>query len=482
VTPAAIAYLAVSSRHGPKPLNVHFLAASATGKTAALSAGMALHPETAFHDIGAGSARALIYDDEADFRHKTVIVAEADSIPDEGPAASAIRELAESNQMRYAVVERDEDTGKFHTRHIRKDGPTGLITTSTRPLEEQMQTRMLTVAINDSPDQTRLILAAQARAVAGEALPSPDLADFHALQTWLELAGVGEYVIPFAVALSEGIPAEFVRVRRDFPQLLAMIGAIATLYQCQRERDAHGRIVATLEDYSQARRLLINVFTETVTGGVSQAVRETATAVADLYDGETAVDMAALVEALKLHRATAWRRVRTALRLGYLVNEETRRGQPAKLRPGAALPEDRPALPEVDEIGECLNHPETDATVQPNGDGPIWPVSSEPVASPVQRGATAQHAAVASVVQPGIRADLDTKPAINGSAVARLHAKPEGIATPLCIVCGSPDVDGYAVDGTPGCYSHHVKETDSPLVAQAVGLGARIASRTAVTA
>ena len=43
-------------------------------------------------------------------------------------------------------------------------------------------------------------------------------------------------------------------LRRDFPQLLACIKAVAMLYQRQREID-DGHIVATLDDYAVARDL-----------------------------------------------------------------------------------------------------------------------------------------------------------------------------------------------------------------------------------
>jgi hypothetical protein len=44
--------------------------------------------------------------------------------------------------------------------------------------------------------------------------------------------------------------------------------------------------------------------------------------------------------------------------LGYVVNQETRARQPAKLVPGDLLPEERPALPTVEQVlGEWGAHP-----------------------------------------------------------------------------------------------------------------------------
>jgi len=299
-TPAKLAYVALTSRLLSRPLNIAFVAASAAGKNRAIDAALALMPPSAYYLEGAGSARALVYGD-TDFQHKTVIVAEADSIPEEGPAASAIRSLAEDNSMKYDVVERDPDTGKFGVRHIIKAGPTGLITTSTKSLGEQMGTRLLEVGLSDTPEQTRAVLGAHAAAVSGASLV-PDADTLVAVQEWLQLAGEHDVVVPFAGALAALVPAGMVRMRRDFRQLLTVIQAVTLLHQCQRDRDADGHLIATLEDYRIARELLLQTFTEVATGGVSRAVRATVKAVGEIVAAQNGepVTTGALGRVLKL--------------------------------------------------------------------------------------------------------------------------------------------------------------------------------------
>lgn len=209
-----------------------------------MDAAAELMPDEALYIMGSGSARALIYGDE-DFEHRVVIVAEADSIPDEGPAASAVRSIAEDNVLRYDVVERDERTGKFTTRHIVKPGPTSLITTSTRSLAHQLGTRMLEVPVPDTEAQTRDVMRAHARRVNGNGAESPDLAPFVAMQRWLALAGEHRVVVPFADVLLDMVPAAQVRMRRDAAQLLTFVQAVALLHQRQRDR-ALGRFGARL--------------------------------------------------------------------------------------------------------------------------------------------------------------------------------------------------------------------------------------------
>jgi hypothetical protein len=70
-----------------------------------------------------------------------------------------------------------------------------------------------------------------------------------------------------------------------------------------------------------------------------EAVRELA---AQHPDG---VPQSALVKVLNLDRGPVSRRVRVAIDRGYLTNLEDRRGRPAKLVLGDALPEEQEILP-----------------------------------------------------------------------------------------------------------------------------------------
>lgn len=351
-----IVYVALTSRLLERPQNTHLVAPSAAGKSHAVDTARELVPEDAYYLIRAGSARALVYNEET-FEHRFVIVGEADSIPEDGPAASAMRSIASDNEMSYEVTERDEETGHFTTRRIVKPGPTGLITTSTRSMGDQMSTRVLELSVPDDATQTRAVLRAHAFGVSGEAGPRVDLRPFLALQQWLTLAGNHSVVIPFAGILADELPEQAVRsvrMRRDFRQLLTCVQAIALLYQAQRETDEAGRIVATIEDYARAYELLEPIFTTITAEGVTPAIRET---VAAVKQGET-VSQAELCERLGLSKNTVSWRVRKALKDGWLVNMEERRGHPHKLALGTPLPEDRPALPSperVREVYECTN-------------------------------------------------------------------------------------------------------------------------------
>ena len=348
--PPLLAYLALTSRLLQRPINLAFVAPSATGKNRTVDAALALVPSTAYYLERAGSERALIYVEE-EFQHRVVVFAEADSIPDEGPAASAIRSLASDNVLAYDVPEQDPKTKRFVTRRIEKPGPTGLITTSTRSLQHQLGTRVLEVHLKDDPEQTRAVMGIQASLATGELSPAPTAEDLIQLQRWLETAGDKRVIVPFAPPLGELVPARQVRMRRDFPQLLSCIQAAALICQRHRERTVEGAIVAKLDDYGIARDVLAPIFDHIGSDGVTPAVRAT---VESVRHGEE-ISNASLAKRLGLEPSTVSWRVSKAVKGGWLKNAETRPGYPARLSLGDPLPSDVTMLPTVEAVQEAID-------------------------------------------------------------------------------------------------------------------------------
>ncbi|HZA23668.1 MAG TPA: hypothetical protein VFA32_13890, partial [Dehalococcoidia bacterium] len=122
--PAIITFVAIISRLLNRPINLAYISLSSADKNAAVEATLPIFPESAYYLVRASSPRALIYNGEQ-FQHRVVVLTEADSLPEEGPAASAIRSLMSDQEMMYEVVEKGGD-GQFHVRKIVKPGPTGL--------------------------------------------------------------------------------------------------------------------------------------------------------------------------------------------------------------------------------------------------------------------------------------------------------------------------------------------------------------------
>jgi hypothetical protein len=144
-----------------------------------------------------------------------------------------------------------------------------------------------------------------------------------------------------------------VRLRRDFGALLNLIRAPALLHQATRDRDAEGRIVATIEeDYAAVRKLVVDLVGEGVETTVPATVRETVEAVKRLREGSKGepVTVAELARKLELDRSTVSRRVRSAKDRGYLRDLEDNPRKPSRLVLGDDLPDDVQILPSPDDV------------------------------------------------------------------------------------------------------------------------------------
>jgi len=346
--PAVLAYVALTSRLLEAcPINLALIGGPATGKNATIDAALALVPREAVYTFTASSPTAVVYTDEQ-FPHRIVVFKEADSIPDRGPAAAAIRALAEENILRYEVTIRGPRTGSLETWKIEKAGPTGLITTSTRPLAPQLHTRLLPVHIVNSYDQliTFQVILAKADRATGR-LPAPDLEPFLALQRWLATMGEGRVIVPFGPALARamGECSLELRTRRDFEALLSCVKTIALLHQRHRKRAAPGgEIEATIDDYRLARELLFDSFTAAAAESLTAAVRELVKKIGDKEE----ITRGELGERVVRPRSTLYYQVAKALELN-LLNEERREGK-RWLRRNGPLPDEQLPLPDVEEV------------------------------------------------------------------------------------------------------------------------------------
>jgi hypothetical protein len=241
----------------------------------------------------------------------------------------------------------------LRARRLRKEGPTGFVTTTTRSsLFWENETRYLSLTVTDTREQTRRVF----RAIAEERGEEPDLEPWCALQVWLE-GSERRVSVPYAGVLAEKTGDVAVRLRRDFSVILSLVKAHAILHQATRERDAEGRIIASMGDYEAVRELVADLVAEGVEATVPPIVRETVQAAERLIrDGDLEwVTNRAIAEDLKVDKAAASRRVKVALDRGYLKNLEDRKGRPSRLVVGDPMPEDEQILPTAADLEGALS-------------------------------------------------------------------------------------------------------------------------------
>jgi len=354
-------YLVTTSRHLKRIASAVVKGPSSVGKSFLCEQVLAFFPEDAYYALSSMSERALAYSEEP-ISHRMIVLYEAAGLASDF-ASYLLRSLLSEGQIKYETVEKTAEG--LRARLVVREGPTGaIITTTSIKLHPENETRLLSIPTTDSKEQTSAILLAQA--MGGSPV---DYAPWHALQGWIA-SGTREVAIPYAADLARLIPPAAVRLRRDFPTVLTLIRSHALLHQANRELDVEGRIIASMADYAAVRSLVGDLIAEGVEAAVSPTVKETVRAAARVLDGDvseaTVVDVA---KVLKMDRSSALRRVRSALDLGYLRNLEDRRGRPARLQLGSALPQDADLLPTVARLHGCsADGRDDDSPLSPTAD------------------------------------------------------------------------------------------------------------------
>jgi hypothetical protein len=365
-TTACFLFLVVTSRLLDKQVSAAIKGHSSSGKSFTTERTIEFFPPEAVLEMTAMSEKALVYMEE-EYAHRTLVLYEAVALREgieDDMTAYFVRSLLSEGRIRYPVTEKDKD-GKFVTRTIEKDGPTNLILTTTKTkVHAENETRLLSFQTDDSREQTKRILAE----LAAEDDEDVDLDEWVQLQRWLQGAN-HRVTIPYAARLAELVPPVAVRMRRDFGAVLALIRAHAVLHQLSRETDDKDRIVASVDDYREVRRLVHGAVSEGVGSSVPDTIRQTVQAVEKLAASHAnGVPVVAIAGVLGLDKSAAWRRVKVAADKEYLRNEEDRRGQPGRWVVGEPLPESVVVLPSVDELTSVAEPSATPETVTSQGD------------------------------------------------------------------------------------------------------------------
>jgi len=363
-------YLAVNSRFLHRPVSVAVKGTSSSGKSTAADAILTFFPTTACKFLSSMSPKALIYDPEP-ISHRMLVLAEGAAL--HGAEASYLmRTLLSEGRIVHCVTEKGAN-GKHKGRTITREGPTGLILTTTQiQIDSETETRLFSISSNDTPKQTRDVLLELARNQREFDLEKwhVDLEKWHALHHWIA-NGKHRVQIPYAEFLAELFPTNATRLRRDFGRLLGLICSHAILHQATRERDEEDRIIAIIDDYSVVRDLCDDLIAESLEASVAPAVRETVDAVRKLTseyslkrselrrDGmaemPVAITQKVLAAELGIDKGTISRRVGQAIGAGYLINRQERSGRPMNLEIDEPMPSDGPVLPTAVDVQRIMD-------------------------------------------------------------------------------------------------------------------------------
>ncbi len=303
-------------------------------------------PSSAYIDLGSMLSKYILYSDD-DYAHRFIYIHEWASIKEDPELVALLRVLVSEGRVVHGTV----DVNRKPQR-LEKDGPTGLLMTTTdASLDYELETRCLSVVTDDSPEQTGRVFEALAALEEQDEIPV-DFAPWREHQEWIAFHGETRVVIPFIHALAEKMPRVAPRLRRDFVTLQCLIRAHAILHQATRDRDDRGRIIATTDDYTRVRDLISALIAESVDASVSPAMRDTVEAVDDIVNGSRFehATVKQLIDRLGIGQSATYDRVRRALRAGYLVNLAKKDERGMKLAVGAAMPGSEAFLPSAEDL------------------------------------------------------------------------------------------------------------------------------------
>jgi DNA primase len=255
-------YLAMTSRKMDDPLAVHILSSSGAGKSYLQDAVLSLCPEEDLIKLTALTDQALFYKGEDSLRHKCLAVEEVAGA--EG-ARYAVRNLISAKKLSIEATIKNPLTGKMETQVNTVYGPTAVFETTTQPgTDAETKSRFILLSIDESPEQTRLIVAAQReRHTLDAMIARKERAAIwrrhHAFQRSLRPLCV---VNPYEPLLGYG--DERLATRRDQPKYLNLILAVAFVHQMKRPVRHHpllgDYIEATLDDIAIANELATELF------------------------------------------------------------------------------------------------------------------------------------------------------------------------------------------------------------------------------
>jgi hypothetical protein len=149
-------YLVLTSRLLDKQVSAGVKGHSASGKSYTVETVTKFFPPEAYLEFTAMSEKALVYSPEQ-YSHRTLIIYEVVALREgveDDMTSYFVRSLLSEGRIKYPVTVRDKD-GNFTTQTIIKEGPTNIIFTTTKTrVHAENETRILSLATDDSREQT----------------------------------------------------------------------------------------------------------------------------------------------------------------------------------------------------------------------------------------------------------------------------------------------------------------------------------------
>jgi len=275
------------------------------------------------------TGQSLYYLGETNLKHKILAIVEEAGAE---KASYALKLLQSEGELTIASTGKDPATGRMETQEYHVEGPVMIMLTTTAiDLDEELQNRCLTLAVDDSPEQTARIhtLQRERRTLAGLVAKAERTELLRVLKNAQRLLAPVEVLNPFAPALT--FPSGRTRNRRDHEKYLTLIDSIALLHQHQRARGRHeaaGQTIeyvqVTLDDIALANELAPEVLGRSLDELPPQTRRllDHIRALVRSRAESTSAKLAATFSRRELREACGWSLTQVRLHLERLVELE----------------------------------------------------------------------------------------------------------------------------------------------------------------
>jgi hypothetical protein len=346
---AKAVYTAATSRLLEEPVSLVILGESSSGKNHVLKKALDLIPEDnvlAYSSITENSLPRM----GNDLKNRVLCVYEVEGLG-EGKALTILRTLlTEKKASKLANV--PDGQNDWTPEELKAEGPVCFLTTSTSTdVHPELNTRLLVLQTDQTPEHRKRVLSAVARGRNGARLPEEELLKWHAFQ---QLIGMlpKKVVAPFMETVAELVPPVADRLRRDLGRVRNIVYTSALIHQYSRERDADGNIIATIDDYAVAYEIAAAPIMDSVEAGTSHVMARLISAVRELMEesGEAPMTIKAVAAKISVDESVVSKQVKTAIRRGFLINLEKSTGKPAQLVLGTIPVVGQAILPHPDEV------------------------------------------------------------------------------------------------------------------------------------
>ena len=252
---AKLLFLASLTRFSKKPVSILIKGASGSGKSELMNTILRFIPEADKEVFTGMSEKSITFMEENSLRHKVLAIQEFSGL--NNPAGNTnLRSLLSEGKIRRQTSITNAKDNNFNTQVNKVVGPISLfMTTTEKSIHPEDENRMISITVDQSPEQKRKVLLAKADAFNGIIASQEVIKDMQAISIAYRKT-LKKVEIPYVKKIAESMDTNFDQVLRHFDKILSLIEAHALLHQEDRGIKEGKIVIANEEDYSVVCSLL----------------------------------------------------------------------------------------------------------------------------------------------------------------------------------------------------------------------------------